>query len=395
MNTTSPQSPGIASAGGAVLVPRASMSPSAIRLRDAYARVPGAPLYQTEFGYYCLDEWARQGMPADVPLAELFGYDAPASHSLGQLGWVKAPLYPLFDTIVLEDRGEHEVVQDEVGRHVLFFKGRRSGFMPEYVDHPVKDRRTWEEDVKWRLDPTAAQRVTDLAERMAKALSLAEQGIMIVQNVIGGYMLLRSLIGPSALPYAFYDMPDVLHDIMATWLALADVVTATHQRYVTFDELFFGEDICYNHGLLISPRMVREFILPYYQQLIANIKRRQKDAARHLYVHVDTDGFAAPAIPVYQDIGMDMMSPFEVASGCDVVAIGRAFPDLVIKGGIDKRVLAESPEAIDRHLEYILPAMRARGGYVPTCDHGVPAEVPYEYYLHYRRRARELGLGGN
>jgi uroporphyrinogen decarboxylase len=60
-------------------------------------------------------------------------------------------------------------------------------------------------------------------------------------------------------------------------------------------------------------------------------------------------------------------------------------------GGIDKRVLAQGREAIDRHLGYILPTMRARGGYIPTCDHGVPAEVPYEDYLYYRKRCVELG----
>jgi hypothetical protein len=35
--------------------------------------------------------------------------------------------------------------------------------------------------------------------------------------------------------------------------------------------------------------------------------------------------------------------------------------------------------------------MRERGGYIPTCDHGVPEEVPYENYLHYRKRCVELG----
>ena len=27
--------------------------------------------------------------------------------------------------------------------------------MPEYVDHPVKDQKTWEENVKWRLQQEA------------------------------------------------------------------------------------------------------------------------------------------------------------------------------------------------------------------------------------------------
>jgi len=60
-------------------------------------------------------------------------------------------------------------------------------------------------------------------------------------------------------------------------------------------------------------------------------------------------------------------------------------------GGIDKRVLAQGCDAIDRMVDRILPAMRERGGYHPTCDHGVPAEVPLENYLHYRRRCLEIG----
>ena len=60
-------------------------------------------------------------------------------------------------------------------------------------------------------------------------------------------------------------------------------------------------------------------------------------------------------------------------------------------GGIDKRVLARSKSEIDAMVERILPPMRARGGYIPTCDHGVPEEVPYENYCHYRRRCLELG----
>jgi uroporphyrinogen decarboxylase len=161
---------------------------------------------------------------------------------------------------------------------------------------------------------------------------------------------------------------------------------------VTLDEIFFAEDICYNHGPLISPEMMREFLLPYYEQLLTSVKRRQLDGSRHLYVQVDTDGHAVPVIDIYaESIRMDVMSPFEVASGCDVVEIGRLYPNLAISGGIDKRILAESAEAIDRHVEYILPTMRERGGYLPTCDHGVPEEVSLSNYVHYRKRCLELG----
>jgi hypothetical protein len=370
------------------------MTPSARKLRDFYAMRPGAPLYRREFGFMegVRQRWFAEGLDEKADWAKEFGWDAPAAHPVWGLGWCEAGFSPAFEDKVLEDRGEYEVYQDSAGRGVLVFKGRRSGFMPEYVTHPVKDMKTWQELCKWRMDPATPERWKDFDKRVADAAAGAAKGFVISQRVVGAYMYLRSLIGPAELLYAFYDMPEVIHDCMATWLNLADAVTARHQRHVTFDEIFFGEDICYNHGLLISPDMVKEFLFPYYQQLIANVRSRQIDRARPLHVQIDTDGLAMPAIPLYREgIGMDVMCPFEVASGCDVVQVGRQFPWLVMSGGIDKRILAQGKDAIDRHVEYIIPAMRARGGYYPTCDHGVPAEVSLENYRHYRKRCIELG----
>jgi len=82
------------------------------------------------------------------------------------MGWCEAEFNPVFKEEVLEDRGEHEVVRDFAGRHVLYFKNRRSEFMPEFLDHPVKD-------------------------------------MIVSQGLIGGYMCLRSLIGPEGLLYMF------------------------------------------------------------------------------------------------------------------------------------------------------------------------------------------------
>ena len=391
MPDTNPPQP--ASDGVHAMVPPDVMASSARKLRDTYARVPGAPLFHREFGYYCLERWKEQGLPEDVPLAEQFHYDPPGNHGLAELGWCEAAFVPAFEVKILEARGEEcEVVQDSAGRHVLYFKGRRNGFMPEYLEHPVKDTRTWEEDVKWRLAVDASGRFATLEDRMEKAQAAAARGLMISQHLVGGYMYLRSLIGPADLLYFFYDQPELVHDCMRTWLELADAVSARHQEHVTFDEFFLAEDICYNTAPLISPDMMREFLFPYYEQLLANVRSRQVDRERHLYVHVDTDGYATPTIPLYQEcIGLDVMSPFEVASGCDVVEIGRQHPEIALFGGIDKRVLAESKDAIDRMVERILPAMRERGGYIPTSDHGVPEEVSLDNYRHYRKRCVELG----
>jgi uroporphyrinogen decarboxylase len=347
---------------------------------------------QEEFGFYSLDRWKAEGhIKEGEDISLLFGFGENNKHSLGQLGWCEGGFSPSFEEEVLEDGGDYELVRDWAGRSVLYFEGRRNGFMPEYVDHPVKDKLTWERDVKWRLDPKSSERYENLEERILDAKAQAKKGGVICQNLVGGYMYLRSLLGPEGALYMFYDNPDLIRDCMETWFNLADYVIAQHQKYVTIDELFLAEDICYNNVPLISPNMMREFLFPYYQQLISNIKSRQLDKSRHLYIQIDTDGDCRPVIPVYQEIGMDYMSPFEVASGCDVVEIKKQYPNLLMRGGIDKRILTESKDAINRELERIIPFMREKGGYIPTCDHGVPEEVSFENYMHYRKRMIELG----
>jgi uroporphyrinogen-III decarboxylase len=160
----------------------------------------------------------------------LFDYDPPGNHNLGQLGWCEAAFVPSFEKKIIEDRWDYELVQDFAGRQVLYFKGRRDGFMSEYLDHPVKDKKTWEKNVKWRLDPKIIQRYFDLNKRMEQAAAFASQGMMITQTLVGGYMYLRSLIGPENLLFMFCDNPALIHDCMRTWFELAVDVISHHQK---------------------------------------------------------------------------------------------------------------------------------------------------------------------
>ncbi|MDY5015466.1 MAG: uroporphyrinogen decarboxylase family protein [Eubacteriales bacterium] len=371
-------------------------APHIQKIRDFYAHKPDAPLFQKEFGYYCMDRWIREGhvLPeSETPdrqayLRELFSFDEPAVASISGLGGCEASLFPKFEVKVLEDRGDYELVQDFAGRHVLYFKGRRNGFMPEYVDHPVKDKKSFEEQILWRMDPHTPGREELTAAQVQSAAKKRALGCPVMQYIVGGYMYLRSLMGPEDLLYMFYDDPELVHACMCAWFELADAVTAVHQKTVPIDEILFDEDICYKNGSLISPDMIREFLLPYYGQLVENVGRRNPDGVKPI-VQLATDGYCVDVIPLYQEINCRYVSPFEVAAGQDVVEIGQKYPDILMSGGIDKRVLATTPDEIDRYLDRVLPAMRKRGGYIPTCDHGVPEEVSFENYMHYRKRMLE------
>ncbi|MDD4774687.1 MAG: uroporphyrinogen decarboxylase family protein, partial [Eubacteriales bacterium] len=130
----------------------------------------------------------------------------------------------------------------------------------------------------------------------------------------------------------------------------------------------------------------REFLEPYYTAIISGAKKRKKN---RIHIELATDGYLPAVIDRYLAMGFNWFSPFEAAAGCDVVEIGQRYPEILISGGIDKRILADSRDAIDRMCDRIFPRMFERGGYYPTCDHGVPEEVPFNNYLHYRSRCLE------
>ena len=361
------------------------------RIRATYAFQPVDHLVRREFYIWAeaIERWKADGLPDDYAEQNLFNYDPDGMANVGLgMGWCEPPFIPSYEEKVIKDDGDTEIIQDFAGRWLRVFKGRRHGFMPDYLKHAVANRKDWEEDASVRLEVHAPARYDGLEAKCLEAARLArEEGAMVRQGMVGGYMYLRALMGPEDLLYAFYDQPDLIHDMMQRWTDLMNTGLEKIQQHVAIDELAIGEDICYNHGLLISPDMVRQFLLPYYQDVVGKARARQ---TQKFYFHVDTDGWAEPAVPLYLEAGMDVMSPWEVASGCDVVAVGRKWPELVLSGGIDKRVLADGKDAIERHLTAIIPEMVQRGGYIPTCDHGVPDNVRFEDYMYYRKRICEL-----
>jgi len=107
---------------------------------------------------------------------------------------------------------------------------------------------------------------------------------------------------------------------------------------------------------------------------------------------VDTDGQPEAITPCMIRHGVNLLYPIEVAAGCDVNVSRGRYPELAMLGGIDKRALAIGPEAIDRELERVRPAME-KGRYIPDLDHLVPNDVPWGHFCHYARGLKRLVCG--
>jgi len=255
--------------------------------------------------------------------------------------------------------------------------------MPLFVKSPVESRDEWENTVKPNLNPNTPERWVELDEvKMNKiGLRVKDGTAVFTAHVIGGYMYLRSLCGPENLLYLFYDDPGLLHDMMKVWLNLAITCLTKLQDYIPFFNLYIGEDIAYKTGPLISPEMVEQFLMPYYRELFQTLKSRQKE---FIHIELDSDGNSDILMPLYIENGITALSPCEVAANCDLVAYREKYPQLVMGGGIDKRVLSKGKDEIKREVDRVISSMKDKGGYIPMCDHGVPPDVSFEKYLFYR-----------
>jgi uroporphyrinogen decarboxylase len=257
--------------------------------------------------------------------------------------------------------------------------------MPEHIEYPVKTRQDWQA-LKKRFDPSTTGRFpADWPDRSSRWRQ--QNPVLLFQGPRSPSLFgfVRELLGPERALCAFHDDPGLVHDMMetSTELVLSLLPKAVEQAPIS--TLYFWEDMCYRNGSLISPRMFREFMVPRY--------RRMTDLARRLgidAVFVDSDGNVEELIPLWLEAGVNGNYPLEVAAGMDARKLRRQYGrDLLMTGNIDKRVLARDRQAIDRELEAKLPLME-QGGFIAHLDHAIPHDVPYENFVYYWERKKDM-----
>ncbi len=187
------------------------------RIRATYEFRPVDHLYRTEFYIWpeAIERWKTEGLPDDWEEKNVFNYDNTAIFPTNiYLGWCEPPFIPAFEEKIIESRRDHDIIQDSAGRLLKVFRGRRHGFMPEYIKHPVSCMEDLEK-IAPRLNPNNAERWEGLKDKVQSQRKAADAvNGLVHQQLIGGYMYLRALIGPEDLLYMFYDQPDVIHAAM-------------------------------------------------------------------------------------------------------------------------------------------------------------------------------------
>ena len=222
-----------------------------------------------------------------------------------------------------------------------------------------------------------------LRQNLMKAKPIHDAGDTAVWFTLEGFFWFpRTLFGIENHLYAFYDYPELMHEMNRR---LADFHLKTIEviyDVLTPEFMTFAEDMSYNHGPMLSKECYDEFMKPYYEKVIPSIK------AQGTKVLIDTDGDVQPLIPWFQEVGIEGVLPLERQAGVDVNFIRENYPEWIMIGGYDKTVMHLGEEAMRKEFERIFPAM-CSGRYIPSVDHQTPPDVTEENYRIYVKLLKE------
>lgn len=331
--------------------------------------------------------WHYYGLPAEVDRAnteEFFGFD-PMWDEVG----ANVMLCPAFESKVLEDDGAFQIIQQ--GDGTIIRKAKLLSSIPEHLDHTLKDRASWEEHFKWRLDPENPDRLpADLDERLA---GLADEGRTVPLRTTCGSIFgqLRNWMGLVAVSYIQYDDPRLFAEMIET---IGSCIVGTLGRLlprakaagVTFDYGAMWEDMSFAQGPLLGVPAFQAHCVPQYKRISALLKTHGTDL-----IMLDSDGDTRALIPGWLEGGVNVAFPLEVGTwNSDPLEARKRFgKELRIAGGFSKRILARGEDAIAAEIDRLAPLVE-EGGFIPFCDHRVPPDVSFSNYLFYVGRAKQV-----
>ncbi len=336
-----------------------------------------------EFGFWesTFTLWHEQGLSPECNsngnCDPYFGFAPRAGVPVG-IG-----MTPGFETKVLEETQDYRIIRNSAGVvHKVHTGGGDT--IPQFMDHTLKDRKSWEEEFLPKLDISLESRYPENREDwhdLKARLNAPDFDRPIGINIGSIFGWLRDWMGFENITVMMYDDPELMHDMIGHLATLITTVITKSAQEINIDYAAGWEDMAFRQGPMISPKMFREFLTPRYKMIT--------DVLHENDIHIiftDCDGRVIDAIDPWLEGGLTGIFPCEVGAErdqTDPIEVREKWGEqVVILGGVNKHALGAGKAAIREEIKRIEPYVK-EGGWIPHVDHRCPPTVSFEDYLYY------------
>jgi hypothetical protein len=193
-------------------------------------------------------------------------------------------------------------------------------------------------------------------QRVAKWIQEYRENFAVFARLdLGSGATIQSM-GLERFSYALADEPQLIHTIhrrFSDWAAR----TISHLNGMDFDFFWVMDDLAWNQSPFFSPKVFREFLFPYMQEVAQSIR---KPWVFH------SDGNILPLMDDLIKLGMDALHPIEPAA-MDIGRIKDKYGQLLcLIGNIDVgyTLTRGSPEEVEQEVRERIETAGRHGGYI-------------------------------
>lgn len=281
--------------------------------------------------------------------------------------------------------GEYEILEYETG--AITKQRIDTGIdttygMPEFREYHVRDRQSWEY-YRDRMAPGPLWSEEKIEHECKKYVNRSKPLCIVLGSTYGSY---RDIVGPYNAGMLMYDAPDLAHEIIdwERWFRRTYLFPIVQR--LKPEILMMYEDCCYNHGMLISPKLFTEFCSPAYIEINKTAMECRTDM-----MAVDCDGDVTELITLLEKLGVNASYPIEQKAGNNLLKIREDHPELVLMGGLEKEVTNEgNAHLIKDEIMSKVPDMLVKGGYFPNGDHSIQPLVTFENLCKFMTLLHEV-----
>ena len=211
-------------------------------------------------------------------------------------------------------------------------------------------------------------------ERVAEALASGRY----VRWGIGFSLYERawSLRGIEGFLLDMVEHPSFAHELLDHICDFNTALIAQACRY-PIDNVHFGDDWGSQRGLIMGPKLWREFIKPRFARMV----RAASSFGKSTSLHSDGDIYAI--IPDLIEIGLDMLNPVQ-PDVMDIYEVKREYGrDISFHGGVSvQHFLPDSTaEEVRTGVRRLLAEVGAGGGFIIAPTHSLGNDIPPENLL--------------
>ena len=314
-------------------------------------------------------------------LRSAVSYEEPDRLPLAEL-WIDPPVKAAFlgdvSAEVLDCRKESYEVQKDLE---FWFKAGYDymritplyEFPKSWMHHPDAHLTTLEEYERYPW-PDLADIDYSHIERAARHLP---QGMQLIASPQGGiFEEAWMVMGYETFMSQLFYSPELIEKVCDS---LGRTLLGMFEKFATYPFVggfWLSDDIAFSESLILSPEMIRKYLLPWYERFAAVAKEHRKMFFFH------SDGRIQPMLDDFIAIGFDAIHPIE-PKAMDIAEVKKTVKGkLALLGSVDLDfpLSRGSPDGVRSYVKKRIADIAPGGGFAIGSSNSVTHYVPLDNY---------------